>query len=94
MTRRELMRRMDMDELREWAAYERIEPFLRERLDWNMAKLDWVIRSIVSKKPVKIDDCLLVWGDSGKSREPQSTEQMRASLSALMSAASEGKRGS
>jgi len=83
---------MDVDELREWAAYARIEPFLRDVLPHELAALRVCVASPWSKRKLSLDDMLLDWGAS-QQMKPQTTGEMRAALAGLMSAAQESKRG-
>jgi len=97
MTRRQLLADMDVEELREWAAYEQLEPFLRERLDVNLWKLELVLRTIYSdpkkgNKP-KWDDVKVDWGadeGSGKQTPAQIRSLLRLQLQAAKGKAAHG----
>ncbi len=92
-TRADMLRSMDTQELKEWAAYQRIEPFLRDVLPHELAALRLVTASPWSKRKLSLSDMMIEWGNAQHKMKPQTTEQMRAALSGLMSAAQGSKHG-
>lgn len=88
-----MLRRLDVHELRDWAAYERIEPFVAERIDYGFTKLECVIRSALGEKAVSLKKFLPDWYKDGSEVKAQSPDQIGATFDAIRKAMQEAKRG-
>jgi hypothetical protein len=66
MSRRQLLRSMDAREMQHWRAYEKVEPFLTERLNYHFAALQFVVLAALGGKrkdgrDFELKDLLLDW---------------------------------
>jgi hypothetical protein len=76
MSRRQLLRSMDARELAYWRAYERVEPFLAERLNYHFAALGLIVVSVSGAKrrdgrEFELKDLLLEWKSPFTAVEPE-----------------------
>lgn len=89
MTRRELLARMDSEEITEWMAYYRLEPFGEYRADIRNAMLCQLIAQVNSTgKRFKLAQFMPVFF-----RKPQTDEEAKAKLAFFAKTRNAGLKG-
>ena len=89
-----MLRQLDAHELREWIAFERIEPFTAERIDYGFTRLECVIRSALGEKGVNLKDHLpVLLKDGGGAPQKQTPAQIGAAFETIRRTMAEAERG-
>lgn len=71
-------------QIKDWEAYDRLEPIGMKRLEYNFAMLAAIMRNCWRGKdsdPVSIEDCLLQWD-----KDPDAVTQKKMSVEAMKAA--------
>lgn len=96
MTVRELERRVDAREMREWMAFDRVEPFGDWRADWRLAQLTApVANALRGKGAPRFSSTDFIWKAPGP-KKPMDWRAMRsvfAGIAALFQAKSSAGKG-
>lgn len=92
-----MLRRININQLREWRAFAALEPFGPRRDDARAAQTSWMLAELhrdkkKRRRPFELDDFVLDHGDDKpkKKRERKTWQQMRA-IGAMLAAASGAK---
>jgi hypothetical protein len=92
-----MLRRIDIEELREWRAFAELEPFGPRRDDARAAQTSWMLAELhrdkkKRRRPFDLDDFVLDHGDDKpkKRRKRKTWKQMRA-IGAMLARAAGAK---
>jgi len=93
---RELFERIDAEELIEWIAYERIEPFDGQRLEAYLAQVSMILANAHRGKnapAVTFDKCLIKFGESPEQDNSIDAKKARFMAAIARTPAGGGKGG-